>query len=245
MAAWEVGLSEPMFYCESLLQPGGTVRLQGDEARHASASRRLGVGDTVRLFDGRGGIAHGKVRALHDRGREIDVSIDEHTQQEAPHLRVHVACALPKGDRASTLIDMATQLGMTSFIPLLCERSVVDPGAGTLERLRRVSLEACKQSRRAYLPQIHEPIKFIEVFARSGTVWIAHPDGEPAATATPATDELTLLVGPEGGFSEDEIAYAAKKSARRVALGTGILRVETAAVALLALTSLTGTGSTR
>jgi 16S rRNA (uracil1498-N3)-methyltransferase len=225
-----------MFYCESLPQPGGTVRLHGDEARHASASRRLSVGDTVRLFDGRGGIARGNVRALLDRGREIEISIDEHTQQDAPQPRVHIACALPKGDRASTLIDMATQLGMSSFVPLLCERSVVDPGTGTLERLRRVSLEACKQSRRAHLPRIHEPVKFVEMFARGGTFWMAHPDGETVASTAPITQDLTLLVGPEGGFSEDEIAYAARQGARRVTLGTGILRVETAAVALLALT---------
>ncbi|HKQ29849.1 MAG TPA: RsmE family RNA methyltransferase, partial [Burkholderiales bacterium] len=139
-----------------------------------------------------------------------------------------------KGERASVLFDMATQLGVASFTPLLCERSVVDPGTGTLERLRRVCLEACKQSRRTYLPEVHAPAKLADALARDGIKWIAHPTGKPLGGLSPASQPLTLLVGPEGGFTDQEIGDAERDGAECVALGHTILRIEAAAVALVA-----------
>lgn len=223
-----------MFYCTALPAVGEMAQLQGDEARHASAARRLKSGDVLWLFDGRGGIARASFQAARDRGRELEARIEERRQQAPPQPAVHLACALPKGDRAATLIDMATQLGMTSFTPLLCERSVVDPGTGTLERLRRVCIEACKQSRRAHLPAIVAPTQFADVVASRETKWIAHPDGELLSKLAPSIDQpLLILIGPEGGFTDAEVEHALAHGTQRVALGTAILRVETAAVALL------------
>ncbi|HYM47507.1 MAG TPA: RsmE family RNA methyltransferase [Burkholderiaceae bacterium] len=228
-------MSEPMFYCEYLPPTGEVAQLRGDEARHAGTSRRLKKGDELWLFDGRGAIARAQLQALHNRGSELDALIVERAQQAAPAPPLHLVCALPKGDRASVLVDMATQLGMTSLTPLLCERSVVDPGTGTLERLRRVALEACKQSRRAHLPTILAPTKIADVVMSSEAMWIAHPDGVPVAGLAQTVDQpLLLLIGPEGGFTDDEIALACGRGAQRVSLGSGILRVEAAAVALLA-----------
>jgi 16S rRNA (uracil1498-N3)-methyltransferase len=229
-------VSEPLFYRDSLADVGNTITLSGDEAHHALASRRLSVGDALWLFDGKGKLARTKIAALRER-RELDVVIETLTQQPSPAPRLHLICALPKGDRAAVLIDMTTQLGIASFTPLLSARSVVDPGGGTLERLRRIGLEACKQSRRTYLPAVHAPAKFDEVIARAGTRWIAHPGGT-AVGAMQTADDITLLVGPEGGFTDDEVTHAVARGVLRVALGENILRVETAAVALVAATML-------
>jgi 16S rRNA (uracil1498-N3)-methyltransferase len=232
-------MSEPMFFCEPLPAAGATARLGGEEAHHATGARRLKIGDTLWLFDGRGGIARASLQATHDRGRELDALIVERAQQPAPAAPLHLVCALPKGDRAAVMLDMATQLGMMSFTPLISERSVVDPGKGTLERLQRVCLEACKQSRRAHLPTVLEPTRFEHVIAVGEPMWIAHPGGEPVAHLAPAVNgPLLLLVGPEGGFSDEEVARALACGATRVSLGSGILRIETAAVALLAALQL-------
>lgn len=228
-----------MFYCEQLPPAGEILRLHGEEARHASASRRLKAGDTLWLFDGRGGVVRVRLHALHDRGREIETIVVERQQRPPPMPTVHLACALPKGERAGVLLDMATQLGMSSFTPLACERSIVKPKQSTLERLRRVCLEACKQSRRAHLPEIHAPATLAQVSARGGAIWIAHPDG---AVVTPlahtAFKTVTILVGPEGGFTDEEVAQALARGAARLALGATTLRVETAAVTLLGMAML-------
>src|SRR5688572_4169822 len=125
-------MSEPRFYCETLPAPGEVARLHGDEARHAAASRRLKAGDMLWLFDGRGAVARARFQALHDRGREVETVVEEKQQLPRPQPEIHLAAALPKGDRAAVLLDMATQLGISAFTPLLCEHGVVKPGDGTL-----------------------------------------------------------------------------------------------------------------
>jgi len=145
---------------------------------------------------------------------------------------------------------MATQLGITEFTPLACERSVVRPGANSAERWRRVCLEACKQSRRTYLPELRSPATPREVMARTArgteTVWVAHPSAEAVSVSSAikqnASADVTILVGPEGGFMEEEVEQTTGAGAQQIALGPAILRIETAAVALVAAFSL-ATGS--
>jgi len=243
-------MAEPLFYAEHLADPGATLTLTGDEARHAAASRRLQVGETLWLFDGRGGLARATLLHVTARGRALDLRIEERRTEPPPKPAIHLACALPKGDRQNVLLDIATQLGMTLFTPLVCERSVVKPGANSIERWRRVCLEACKQSRRTYLPELRSPATPREVMARTArgteTVWVAHPSAEAVSVSSAikqnASADVTILVGPEGGFTENEIGQAVAAGARRIALGSAILRIETAAVALVAAFSL-ATGS--
>src|SRR3972149_10910823 len=160
-------MAEPLFYAEHLADPGATLTLTGDEARHAAASRRLVVGETLWLFDGRGGLARPTLLHAPARGRALDLRIEERRAEPPPKPAIHLACSLPKGDRQGTLLDMATQLGITEFTPLACERSVVRPGANSAERWWRICLEACKQSRRPYLPELRSPATPREVMART------------------------------------------------------------------------------
>lgn len=231
-------MTEPMFYCEQLPPIGDVASLSQEESRHASAARRLKQGDALWLFDGRGNVARATLNAAS--GRTLGATIVEHQQWPAPNPAIHLICALPKGDRAATLLDMTTQLGITSFTPLLCERSVVDPGTGSIERLRRVCLEACKQSRRAHIPTIHPPMALADSLERPGVKWIADPAGVALKKLLPMDQSITVLIGPEGGFSPTEIGIVNRAGATSVALGKGILRIEAAAVALTSAVMLSG-----
>jgi 16S rRNA (uracil1498-N3)-methyltransferase len=234
-------MTEPLFFSERLADPGATLTLSGDEAHHAFAARRLHNGETLWLFDGRGGLARTTLLHSKTRGRSLELRIEERRTEPAPHPALHLACALPKGDRQSVLLDMATQLGMTRFTPLTCERSVVKPGANSMERWRKICLEACKQSRRFYLPILETESTATDIVIRSAaegnSVWLAHPPAQAmsvSAAVNQNTKGVTILIGPEGGFTEAEIDQAVAAGARPLSLGTSILRIETAAVALLA-----------
>lgn len=243
-------MTEPLFYSEQLAEPGATLVLTGDEAHHAAASRRLQNGDTLWLFDGHGGIARAKLVHIATRGRTLELCIEERRSEPAPKPKIHLACALPKGDRQQVLLDMATQLGMTHFTPLACERSVVKPSVNSMVRWRKICLEACKQSRRLHLPSIEKTSTVRDIVecmtAAGSSVWLAHSAAQ-AVTVSIAVNQgakhVTILIGPEGGFTEAEIEQAVAAGARMLTLGTYILRIETAAVTTVAAFALTAGSS--
>ena len=221
------------------------MTLAADEARHATAARRLALGDELTLFDGNGALAQAAIATLPTRGRGLELRVLSRIQTPAPTRILHVAAALPKGDRAATLLDMATQLGMTAFTPLVCTHSVVVPTRA--DRWQRICIEACKQSRRACLPRLHaptSPVAAIQAFTATinkggaARMFYAHPRGRVLAPADVTVTHCLMLIGPEGGFSDEEVVAMTAGGAERVDLGAGILRVETAAVALLAALSL-------
>lgn len=236
---------EPLFYSEQLADPGATLVLAGDEARHASAARRLHAGDTLWLFDGHGGIARVTLQRVAVRGQALELRVEERRSEPPPRPALHLACALPKGDRQQVLLDMATQLGMTRFTPIDCARSVVKPGANGPARWKKICLEACKQSRRLHLPALEAASTAPDVARRAtaegNQVWLAHPAAQAVSVAAAVKQEangVTLLVGPEGGFTEAEVEQAVAAGARPLTLGASILRIETAAVALVAAFAL-------
>ncbi|MBI3778405.1 MAG: 16S rRNA (uracil(1498)-N(3))-methyltransferase [Gammaproteobacteria bacterium] len=240
-------MTEPLFYSEVLADTGAVIPLTGDEARHAAASRRLQAGDTLWLFDGRGGLARATLLQVTARGRTLELRVEERHTEPHPRPAIHLACALPKGDRQSVLLDMATQLGMARFTPLICERSVVKPGANSTDRWRRICLEACKQSRRTHLPELSPPATPREVVARktaNETIWIAHPSTGAISVSSAIRqgdpERVTILIGPEGGFTETEVGQAVAAGGQKIALGAAILRIETAAIALTAALTLAG-----
>ncbi len=237
-------MTPPWFHVSHLPEPGGVAGLDRQEARHALGPKRLGVGDEIVVFDGRGVRAVGTISGRDDRG-DLQVVVGEHEVEAPERPTVELAASLPKGDRLSTMLDMATQLGIARFTPLACDFSVVslqrkrqDP----TERWSRIMLEACKQSRRATLPTIGEestPQTVIDrATAENAAIIVGDAEGEPGSDAIRTADRVVILVGPEGGFSPPEQAMIATAAhagrVHRVAIGRGVLRVETAATALLA-----------
>ncbi len=224
------------FYCPD--RPvDGRARLEGDEARHLIKVRRVAVGESVELFDGRGHRYRAEVATL---GRDlVDLAVLALADPDpAPALALTLATAVPKGDRFDWLIEKATELGVARLIPLVTERSSVDPRSAKLERLRRVVIEASKQSRRDRLMDLDPPTPWSSLVESpgSGLRLLAHPGGRPIAAVGPELSRGSALVaiGPEGGFTPAEVGRAEAAGWGLVGLGPTVLRVETAAIAATA-----------
>ena len=240
-------MTEPWFYQPHLPEAGASLTLSGREARHALGARRLQTGDHLTLFDGRGGVAHALVASAEGRQREVLLEVQSTESRPLIRPQLHLACALPKGDRQSTLLSMAAQLGLASFTPLRCERAVVKPAASFAVRAERWLIEACKQCRSAHLPTLHGPAglsAWLERWADatgSKRLLVAHPGGAGLGRALGKVlgprhawpEHVAVMIGPEGGFTEAEVAEAEGAEAHRITLGETILRIETAAVAVL------------
>jgi len=202
----------------------------------------MGIGDRLFLTDGRGALASAVITDLL-RKREVVVHIEELERRPRPLLDWHVAAATPKGDRMTTMLDMLTQLGMTRFTPLLCEHSPVKITDKTLGRWRRVCLAACKQSRRVWLPQIMPPSSVAGMLESAGDaqMLLAQPgSGQPDWDSVGDERKIIMLTGPEGGFSGAELDLMKEARVEPVVLGENILRVETAAVALMSMAACGG-----
>jgi 16S rRNA (uracil1498-N3)-methyltransferase len=210
------------------------VALEGDEARHLAKVRRVGVGECVELFDGRGSTHRAEVIAI---GRDrVDLVVRETTfRDRSGACSLTLATAVPKGDRFDWLVEKATELGVDRLVPLVSERSTVDPRTAKLERLRRTIIEASKQSRRDWLMEIEAPVSVAKVFNAfaDSTRLIAHPGAPGIVSFRPRLAGATavLAIGPEGGFSDAEVELAGSKGWLKVGLGQTVLRIETAALA--------------
>ncbi|MDZ7842815.1 MAG: RsmE family RNA methyltransferase [Gammaproteobacteria bacterium] len=224
--------TDPCFYCPDLPAVGGSHQLSEEESRHAGASRRIRAGDTISLLDGGGTLAAAVVDAVSRRA--LAFTVRERRTVPPPGTALTVACAVPKGERFRTMVDMLTQIGVAGIVPLRCERSTVKPGPSTVDRGRRIAIEACKQSRNPFVPAIAQPVSVHESLARiPGTAVLAYAEagGGALAERLEESDSLCLYIGPEGGFTEAEVSALAGRGARPVGLGGNILRVEMAAVA--------------
>ncbi len=205
------------------------VRLSPEEAHHLVQVLRLGEGAQVSLFDGKGGAS--RARVLRIAGREVELEIlGSEPSRESP-LSLTIAVGPPKGDRMSLLVQKLTELGVARVIPLETERG---SSGASLERWRRIALESCKQSGRSRAPEIVPPRVFEEVLDQEGFLTAAHPGAAPLSPP-PASTPVVALIGPEGGWSERELALAASRGVTLFGLGPRTLRTETAAIAAATL----------
>ena len=230
-------MSVPRFFVPPPLV-AGPLTLTDPEAKHLAAVLRLGAGDAVELFDGEGRRAAATVRAVTGKGAKTAAELlcEPPTLSPPPASPLTLAVAAPKGDRFRWLIEKATELGVARVVPLRCDRSTVDPGGGKLDKLRATALAACKQCRRDRLPEIAEPVPFAAFLAGSptacGPATLFHMIGERFAPPPPGPH--AILIGPEGGFTQEEVAAATAAGVRVASLPTPILRTETAAIAAAA-----------
>ncbi len=239
------------------------VTLDGPEAHHLIHVMRAAVGDRVILFDGRGAEFQAVVETL--RRSDADLRIVQHrdTDRELPFSLV-VGVALPKSERQKWLVEKLTELGVAALVPLITERSVAQPAGNALERLRRAVIEAAKQCGRNRLMTIAEPQFWSEwinddcslrmadggLFGKSAIRdpiseiehprrLLAHRDGQSLSQVDFMPHAPTQIsIGPEGGFTDAEIAEADAAGWQKVSLGPRTLRTETAAIALAAVVTL-------
>ncbi len=228
-------LMSDRFYCAPL-PVGETARLEGAEARHLSRVLRKSAGDVIELFDGQGTSATAEILAAHKN--DVELKLLQTSSTAPPENQVILATAVPKGDRFRWLVEKAVELDVDRLIPLLTKRSVVKPGRGKQDKMEQAVIEACKQCRRNWLMTIEDPkpwTAFLEDDLKTAdAALLAHPRGKLLRDAfpAPAFSKLLLIVGPEGGWTAEEVAEAEDAGAVRVSLGTNILRIETAAIAL-------------
>ncbi len=214
-----------------------TVELDGSEAHHLLHVLRAKVGDHLGLFNGDGDEALAEIVNIRKRSAELRI-LEAWTVPPDPR-ELTLAVALPKGDRARWLIEKATELGVTRIIPLRTQRSVVEPGESKLDKLEQTIIAACKQCGRSRFLRLSPLTAMVNVLKSSvcDLTLIAHPNAplsvSQAFSRTIERARATLiLIGPEGGFTDDEFSSAVASGATPVSLGPFLLRIETAAIAV-------------
>lgn len=235
-------MSTRLFVSAALIN-GNTVELEGDRARYLGRVLRVRPGDDLLLFDGEGAECVASVERVRKDTVTLRVGAATGTQSESP-LTVHLVQGISRGDRMDFVVQKATELGVRRITPVLTAHGVVrlEPrrAANRLEHWRQVAISACEQCGRARLPLLDAPVPLANWFgdrpAGADVDLVLKPgaDGPLTGIEAPRTG-VTILIGPEGGFSDNEYENAAIAGFRAVSLGPRILRTETAAVAALAV----------
>ena len=224
------------FFLGEPIDPG-PVTLEGSEAHHLAHVRRIPVGEQVTLFNGDGREYLAEIIGVGKKRVDLQVIRVESISRE-PVTAVHVACALPKGDRGDFLIEKLTEIGAASFTPLITERGIVKSDEAKIEKLQRAVIEASKQCGRNVLMKVSPAVRFADwVPTVTGPRWLAHPGGAECIGPANGT-AVTIAIGPEGGFSDREAETAVRAGWECRSLGKSILRIETAAIAAVSRTTM-------
>jgi len=222
---------------------GQVVRLTGAEAHHAAVVRRVRVGETVTVGDGRGVWLTGTVQAASPK--EVAVDIESRTDMPVASPRTVLVQALAKGDRDELAVQAATELGVDAIVPWQAARSVSRWEGGKVAkgvaRWESIAREAAKQAHRPWLADLEQPVTTRELAARAGAgrMLVLEPTASVAlsrvAIDSDDTSDVILVVGPEGGISPEELDALQAAGATLVRLGDTVLRTSTAGPAALAV----------
>ena len=242
-------MSVPRFFVPpEWLGRGDPIALTGDLARQLGKVLRLQPGDRIVLLDNSGRAYEAELLRLEPQAVYVHL-LRTFAPQTEPRLRLILYQALPKGERFEWVLQKGTELGISAFVPLITERSVLQAperiGAQRLARWRRIIQEAAEQAGRARLPEL-APVQTFEqalatlpaqepclMAALAPQAVPLHAVLEPLHSALPRA--VSLFIGPEGDFSPAEVSRAVQAGARLVSLGPRILRTETAAIAASAI----------
>jgi 16S rRNA (uracil1498-N3)-methyltransferase len=238
-------VSAPLFLVEAL-PVGSSHTLDGPEGHHAATVQRLRVGEAVILADGRGGSATGRVTAVGKGSVDVEVTGRELVPAADP--RLVVVQGIAKGDRGELAVQAMTEIGVDEIVPWAASRSVAqwrgDRGFKARAKWQSTAREAAKQARRAWLPTVagDPDCSTKQVAARlseAAAAFVLHEEATErlAAADLPATGEIVLVVGPEGGISDAERDAFVQAGAIAVRLGREVLRTSTAGVAALSVLS--------
>jgi 16S rRNA (uracil1498-N3)-methyltransferase len=215
------------FFIDADLAADTSFALSHDEQHHARVVR-VRDGEEVEVFNGRGAsfVATYSAEGLH---------IVRNAPDREARIALHLAMAIINLDKFDIVLQKATELGVRSIIPLVTERVEIraERYRGKAERWRKIVFEAVKQSGRSAIPTIEEPKDFEEVIKRDGTKILFDADSDPATQQL--SNQATLFIGPEGGWTERELQLAREHGCAFERLGIRRLRAETAAIVATAL----------
>lgn len=240
-------MATPRFHLPLTLAPGGRVALPDDIAHHALRVLRLRDGDDIIVFNG----DHGQFRAtLSVQTRDLALALISTPEPclTEPAGRITLVQGLPSGDKMDWIVEKAVELGVHAIVPIAADRSVLRLSGERLEKRvrhwQRVAQAACEQSGRIRIPQVSAPVSLATwLQAPVGRPLLCHPHATQGLTpylrSQPGLDALSLLIGPEGGWSDEELAQATRAGVDTVRFGARVLRTETAGLALLAAVGTT------
>jgi 16S rRNA (uracil1498-N3)-methyltransferase len=231
------------FYAPAIGPAGSAAPLPPEEAQHLIRVLRLSIGETVRIFDGRGREHVATVEALTKSDAIVRIG-EAATPAEEPFVTITLAMALLKADKFDEVVRDATMLGVRAIQPIATTRTDVPPSrTARVDRWRRIAVSSAKQCGRAVVPSIGEPITFSEFIAKpiaERLLMLAEPGLQGVIStrqlaAEPAPSSAALLVGPEGGWADAEHRLALECNATLVTLGPRTLRAESAPLVALAV----------
>jgi len=222
------------FFVEQV--PADEAILGGDQSRQIATVLRLHPGDHIIVIAG--GSEHEVELTGVTAGRVSGRVVERRAVMTEPPFQVTLAIPLLKGDRSEEIIEAASQLGVSRFVPFLSSRSVVKELSGAkLERWRRIAQESAETARRGVIPGIEPAVAWAALADRlTGTVLVCWEEArEPHLGSLALAEDCSLVIGPEGGLASDEVAMLIARGARTISLGPRNLRAETAAVAAVTI----------
>ena len=233
----------PVFVHDGLsgLAVGDEVELAGDEARHAVVVKRIRVGEQVTLTDGAG--TNLTVTVSDTSRSSLSATVDTVLTVDPETPRVVVVQAIPKGDRGELAVEMLTEVGVDVIVPWAASRSVAvwrgDRQAKALAKWRTTAREAAKQARRSWFPSVADVVttaQVVELLRDADVPVVLHEaaSGPLADLPVPGRGEIVIVVGPEGGISDEELEAFAAVGAEPVRMGSSVLRTSTAGVVAVA-----------
>lgn len=228
-------MTPPLFVGDRAAMRADVFTLTGPEGRHATTVRRLTPGELVDVTDGAGYLVRCVVVA--SRPGELELSVSQRREEPPPAVSVAVVQAIIKGDRGELAVELMTEVGVDVIVPWAAQRSIAvwrpEREDKALQRWRSTAFSAAKQSRRSRFPQVAGQAQTSELLARVKAADLAlllDPDADRglAEVELPAQGEIVLVVGPEGGVSEEETASLIQAGAVPARLGPTVLRGSTA-----------------
>ncbi|HEX5961549.1 MAG TPA: 16S rRNA (uracil(1498)-N(3))-methyltransferase [Rhodanobacteraceae bacterium] len=236
-------MRETRLFVDIPLRDGLALPLPGEAAQHALRVLRLRAGDRVVLFNGDGRQYPARLLTADPKTARVRIEAVESPLRESP-LHVTLLQAVARGEKMDWIVQKATEMGALRIAPIVSERSEVKldaaRGGKRLDRWRAIATAACEQCGRNVVPAIDAPLPLdawlaADAPAEAGTRWMLHPGAKTRVRELgPLPAAITLAVGPEGGFSDGDLAALRQAGFSGLALGPRILRTETAGIAVLA-----------
>ncbi len=207
--------------------------LKGENARHAIKSLRMTVGEKLVICDGKCMDYHGEIEEIHEDNLVINIENVRENDAEGP-VKIHLYQCLAKGDKMDFITQKAVETGVDEITPVIssnCIASMKGKEEKKIDRLNKISLEAAKQCGRGKVPRVNFPINFKEMLvnAKGKKMFFYEKGGERIALQS-SEKEISILIGPEGGFTKEEADMAIESGFVAHSLGRRILRAETAGI---------------
>ncbi len=230
----------PRIFTSQPLAANTTVELEADPAHHIVKVLRMQAGRELVLFNGEGGEYSAVITEAGKRNVTVSIGAFSSPETESP-LATELAIGMSRGERMDWVIQKATELGVTRIQPLFTERTEVKLSGDRLEKRlqhwRQIIISACEQCQRNRLPELREPLALPQYLegCTAPARYVLHHRTDQQLKETAKPESVCLLVGPEGGLSDDEILLAQRHAFKALALGPRVMRTETAPIAALAV----------